>query len=88
MDDAIAEHYFTRPVMWLRRGEPVAGGPLKESGFYVEPFCTIGCCRPDGPFRTQARAMRWAVEMGYALKRDDTARQAALHREAKGLPPR
>jgi hypothetical protein len=36
------------------------GGPAREAGFYIMPFCDPMCCRPAGPFITAAVALAWA----------------------------
>jgi hypothetical protein len=46
-------------IRWLRAGqEDVAGGPIRASGFYVDPLCDPMCCRPKGPFRTRKMALQ------------------------------
>jgi hypothetical protein len=37
-----------------------AGGPITHAGWYVDPYCDPGCCRPSGPFPTKDAAAAWA----------------------------
>jgi len=32
------------------------GGPIQVAGYYVDPICDPGCCRPVGPFNTPGHA--------------------------------
>ncbi len=49
------------PIVWRNAGDTdVNGGPITESGWYVDPYCHPMCCRPDGPFSTSDDARNWA----------------------------
>jgi hypothetical protein len=46
-------------IRWITAGhEDVAGGPIRASGYYVDPYCDPMCCRPKGPYRTTKLALR------------------------------
>ncbi len=53
--------YADPPVVYRNAGDDdVNGGPITESGWYVDPYCHPMCCRPDGPFSTADEARDWA----------------------------
>ena len=56
------------PVRWYQKGVHVRGGPITESGYYVDPPCHPGCCRPDGPFKTKEEARQVADEDAEAYR--------------------
>ncbi len=52
--------YAEPPAVWRMVGDgDVNGGPITESGWYVDPYCDPLCCRPFGPFRTLEDACAW-----------------------------
>jgi hypothetical protein len=58
------QRYYSYPsIHWLSVGDwdgEMIGGPAREAGFYVIPYCNPMCCRPAGPFITAAVALAWA----------------------------
>ncbi len=53
--------YADPPVVLRTSGDTdVNGGPITETGWYVDPYCHPMCCRPDGPFVTYEQARDWA----------------------------
>lgn len=58
----VTEGYYLDPeVIFARAGErdDFHGGPATLTGFYIVPFCDAGCCRPWGPFTSEAEAVQW-----------------------------
>ena len=37
-------------------------GPAKEAGYYILPFCNVGCCPPEGPFPDVSSAQEAALQ--------------------------
>lgn len=66
--DEFARWYWNPEIDYQKKGARVGweGGPVIKTGWYVHPFCTAGCCRPDGPYLTKEAALlisrRWVVE--------------------------
>lgn len=63
----------------------MADGPLRAEGFYVDPYCDPGCCRPSGPFPSQEAAREWAGCTGRAVLIGDKAAYSVLDAEARQL---
>jgi hypothetical protein len=53
---------------WI--GGDVTGGPIRRAGYYVSPYCTTDCCRPEGPFRTIRLARRHAIKTARKIERE------------------
>ena len=56
---------------------------LRCEGYFVEPVCEPGCCRPFGPFATEAAARAWTLRMAKAQAAADTAAIIELAVEAE-----
>ena len=74
---------------WFRdapvRREPApvgSAGGLRCEGFFVQPLCEPECCRPVGPFPTEADARAWSDRMARAQAAGDAATIIELSVEA------
>lgn len=85
MDRGIANWFLSEPVRFYKFGEEVADGPLRSEGFYVDPYCDPGCCRPDGPFPTEEAARDWSKRLGKAFLTKNENEKLALTAEARRL---
>ena len=69
-EQAALQAYYDDPeIRWFEAGYGteggVVGGPLTEAGFYVLFHCgRPECCRPEGPFQTEALAREWSRQNG------------------------
>ena len=69
----------------------IADAPVRRStglrcdGYFVEPVCEPGCCRPFGPFATEAAAHEWTRRMASAQASGDTGTIIELSVEAELL---
>jgi hypothetical protein len=62
----ITEGYYHDPaISYVRAGErsDFRGGPAKLDGWYIDPFCQVGCCRPWGPFTSEEAAREWSARV-------------------------
>jgi len=61
----LEQFWFRFPPILFRKIGPIehassnVGGPIIEAGYYVDPACDPGCCRPDGPFASMGDARAW-----------------------------
>ncbi|WP_328798947.1 NAD(P)H-binding protein [Rhodovarius lipocyclicus] len=74
----VIEWFLNAQATYYERGDRVADGPIRCEGFYVDPFCDPGCCRPCGPFPTKAAALEWSRRTGEAMRDGDDATDQAL----------
>jgi hypothetical protein len=71
IDMMVIEWFMDPPIRRLPVGfREVADGPIAEAGWYVDPFCDPQCCRPRGPFATEADARHWAHRHAAELSAD------------------
>ncbi len=55
--------YWNNPdIVWMAADTPDVCQPITQPGFYIVPFCTVGCCFPDGPFNTVQAARVWLAD--------------------------
>ena len=64
---ALIAYYQNPEIRWFEAGYgsdgSVIGGPLEDAGFYVVAHCgRPECCRPDGPFDSEAKAREWSIQ--------------------------
>lgn len=52
------------------QGDDWCEGPSTKAGYYIMPFCDVGCCPPDGPFEDIASAREDALSraLDYQIK--------------------
>lgn len=71
---ALLEWPRNATIRWLKAGYGdadgvfVRGGPIRISGYYVNPYFDQGCCRPSGPFRSERAARRWLLRRDWPLR--------------------
>lgn len=84
-DPVRAEWRARQPIVFPPAGEELADGPLAAAGWHVDPVCDPGCCRPEGPFPTEAEARAWRRALASAWLKGDDAACAALRKEGLAL---